>query len=57
MALPTPYQLMEAYRTWWRSQYQTTPNSQAVVIAAAWARYVLSTHEAGLEQPTAEQTK
>ena len=50
--MPTAYELMEAYRTWWRASYGTTPNSQAVILAAAWAEFVLSTYQAG-QQPTA----
>ena len=41
--MPTAYELMEAYRTWWRSSYSTSPNSQAVILAAAWAEHVLTT--------------
>ena len=33
--MPTAYELMEAYRAWWRASYSTTPNSQATIIAAA----------------------
>jgi hypothetical protein len=50
--MPTAYELMEAYRTWWRSSYSTSPNSQAVILAAAWAEHVLATYQAGAE-PTA----
>lgn len=46
--MPTDYELMDAYRTWWRDSYGTTPNSQATIIAAAWAAHVLATHQAGL---------
>ena len=49
--MPTAYELMEAYRSWWRASYGTTPNSQAVILAAAWAEFVLSTYQAG-QQPT-----
>jgi hypothetical protein len=24
--MPTAYELMEAYRTWWRTSYSTSPN-------------------------------
>lgn len=41
------YELMEAYRSWWRASYSTSPNSQAVVLAAAWAEHVLATYQAG----------
>ena len=50
--MPTPYELMDLYRTWWRASYNTTPNSQATIIAAAWAEHVLTTYRAGL--PTAQ---
>jgi hypothetical protein len=40
---------MEAYRAWWRASYSTSPNSQAVILAAAWAEHVLSTYRAGVE--------
>ena len=53
--MPTAYELMEAYRTWWRSSYSTAPNSQAVILAAAWAEHVLSTYRAGVE-PAAPPT-
>jgi hypothetical protein len=39
----TDYQLMDLYRTWWKDGYGTTPNSQATIVAAAWARYALQT--------------
>ena len=45
--MPTAYELMEAYRTWWRASYSTSPNSQAVILAAAWAEHVLATYRAG----------
>jgi hypothetical protein len=45
--MPTAYELMEAYRSWWRASYSTSPNSQAVVLAAAWAEHVLATYQAG----------
>jgi len=47
--MPTAYELMEAYRSWWRASYSTAPNSQAVILAAAWAEHVLSTYRAGAE--------
>jgi len=52
--MPTSYELMEAYRSWWRSNYGTTPNSQAVIVAAAWAAHVLETYQAGSISQTAE---
>ena len=56
--MPTDYELMEAYRSWWRTNYGTTPNSQATIVAAAWARDVLATYREGtLVQPTAEPPK
>jgi hypothetical protein len=45
--MPTAYELMEAYRAWWRTSYSTSPNTQAVILAAAWAEHVLSTYRAG----------
>lgn len=45
--MPTNYELMEAYRHWWRASFGTTPNSQAVVVAAAWASHVLATYQDG----------
>ena len=47
--MPTAYELMDAYRTWWRASYSTTPNSQATIIAAAWAEHVLLTYHPGVE--------
>ena len=47
--MPSTYELMEAYRSWWRASYSTSPNSQAVVLAAAWAEHVLATYQAGTE--------
>jgi hypothetical protein len=47
--MPSTYELMEAYRSWWRASYTTSPNSQAVVLAAAWAEHVLATYQAGTE--------
>jgi hypothetical protein len=34
-------QLAEMYRTWWKEMYGLSANSQATVIAIAWARHVL----------------
>ena len=42
-ALPTDPQLMDMYRTWWKDSYGTVPNSQATIVAAAWAKHVLET--------------
>jgi hypothetical protein len=47
--MPSTFELMEAYRSWWRASYSTSPNSQAVVLAAAWAKHVLATYQAGTE--------
>jgi hypothetical protein len=55
--MPSTYELMEAYRSWWRASYNTSPNSQAVVLAAAWAEHVLATYQAGLDVPTAKSLK
>jgi hypothetical protein len=38
----TNYELMDCYRTWWQSSYGNPPNSQATIIAAAFAEHVLS---------------
>jgi hypothetical protein len=35
-------QLAEMYRAWWKEMYGLNANSQATVIAIAWARHVLS---------------
>lgn len=53
--MPTAYELMEAFRTWWRASYSTNPNSQAVILAAAWAEHVLSTYRAGVEPASPAQ--
>ncbi len=34
-------QLIQMHREWWKDSYGTVPNSQASVIAAAFARHVL----------------
>jgi hypothetical protein len=53
--MPTAYELMKAYCSWWRASYSTSPNSQAVIIAAAWAQHVLEIYRDGSSiQPTAE---
>ena len=53
--MPSTFELMEAYRSWWRASYSTSPNSQAVIIAAAWAQHVLEIYQSGSSvQPTAE---
>lgn len=41
---PTDLQLAELYRSWWKDSFGNTPNSQATVIALAWARHVLATY-------------
>lgn len=41
---PTDYQLMQLYRDWWEDSYGRTPNSQATILAAAFARHVLATY-------------
>jgi hypothetical protein len=46
---PTDLQLAQLYRDWWKDSYGTSPNSQATVIAIAWARHVLAIQEAGNE--------
>jgi len=52
--MPTPYELMDLYRTWWWGSYGTEPNSQATIIAAAWAEHVLATYPATFTPPTGE---
>lgn len=53
--MPSTYELMEAYRSWWRASYATSPNAQAVTLAAAWAQHVLEIYQAGaIDAPTAE---
>jgi len=37
----TNYELMDCYRTWWQSSYGNPPNSQATIIAAAFAEHVI----------------
>ena len=39
---PTEAQLMELYREWWKDSYGSVANAQATVVAAAWAKYVLT---------------
>jgi hypothetical protein len=56
--MPSTYELMEAYRSWWRASYTTSPNAQAVTLAAAWAQHVLEIYQAGaLNAPTGEPPK
>jgi hypothetical protein len=38
----TDLQLAELYRSWWKDSYGSTPNSQATVIAIAWAKHVIN---------------
>jgi hypothetical protein len=38
---PSTYELMDCYRTWWQTSYGNPPNSQATIIAAAFAEHVL----------------
>jgi hypothetical protein len=45
MTKPTELQLCQLYRDWWKDSYGTTPNSQATVVAAAFASHVLATLE------------
>lgn len=35
-------ELAEMYRAWWKEMYGLNANSQATVIAIAWARHVLA---------------
>lgn len=44
MTQPTELELLELYRTWWKDSYGGTPNAQATVVAAAFARHVLATY-------------
>ena len=39
---PTELQLCQLYRDWWKDSYGTTPNSQATIIAAAFASHVIN---------------
>lgn len=39
---PTDMQLMQLYRDWWQDSYGSQPNSQATIIAAAWARHAIN---------------
>lgn len=55
--MPADYELMEAYRTWWRASFGTTPNSQTVIIAAAWASYVLATYRDGANDQAGDPVK
>ena len=55
--MPTNYELMDAYRHWWRLSFGTTPNSQAVVVAAAWASHVLATYQDGQSDQAGEASK
>lgn len=41
---PTDYELMDLYRSWWKDSYGNTPNSQATIIAAAWAKHALNVY-------------
>ena len=47
MPEPTDYELMDLYRRWWKDSYGTVPNSQATIIAAAWAKHVLDQYPNG----------
>ena len=40
---PTELQLIQMHRDWWKDSYGTTPNSQASIIAAAFARHAIET--------------
>lgn len=42
---PTDYELMQVYRDWWEGSYGTKPNSQATIVAAAFARHILDTYK------------
>lgn len=35
-------QLIQMHREWWKDSYGTVPNSQASVVAAAFARHVIN---------------
>ena len=39
--MPKEAELQQAYIEWWTASYGTKPNSQATIVAAAWARYAL----------------
>ena len=56
--MPTEYELKEAYRSWFRANYNQIPNAHAVIIAGHWALYVLQINQLGQwAQPTAEPPK
>ena len=38
---PTELQLIQMHRDWWKDGYGNAPNSQASIVAAAFAKYVL----------------
>lgn len=38
--------LADWYRAWWTASYGVPPNAQAVAIAVAWARHLLSRGQA-----------
>lgn len=40
---PTELQLIQMHRDWWKDSYGTQPNSQASIVAAAFARYAIET--------------
>ena len=41
---PTDYELMQVYREWWEDSFKTKPNSQAVIIAASFARHIIDSY-------------
>lgn len=47
---PTDLQFAELYRSWWKDSYGTAPNSQATVVAIAWAKHVLNVLATNQEQ-------
>jgi hypothetical protein len=50
----TDDQIVEAYREWWAQSWGTPPNHQAVAIAAAWGRHLLTVAERIAEEPDAD---
>jgi hypothetical protein len=52
----TFYELMDAYRSWWRASHGTEPSPQYAVMAAAFTQHFLATYRASINPPTGEET-
>ena len=39
--MPSDQELQQAFTEWWIASYGNKPNTQNVVVSAAWARYAL----------------